>query len=85
MDLTSASSDVDGDNLTYSIVSVTPSNNGDQTAWNNSVYVENGVLKVHNLLTNNPEIDVTVSVVVRVSDGINSSNTTVNFDFFNLN
>jgi len=84
-DLTAVSSDADGDNLTYTIVSVTPSNNGDQTAWNNSVYVENGVLKVHNLLTNNPNIDVTVSVVLKVSDGTSSSNTTVNFDFLNFN
>ena len=85
MDLTSASSDADGDNLTYTIVSVTPSNNGDQTAWDNSVYIENGVLKVHNLLTNNPNINGTISVVVRVSDGTSSSNTTVNFEFINLN
>ncbi|GEM_PF-4619164 len=85
MDLTSVSSDADGDNLTYAIVSVTPSLSGDEIAWNNSVYIDNGVLKVHNLLTNNPNINVTVSVVVKVSDGTSSSNTTVNFDFLNLN
>ena len=85
MDLTSVSSDADGDNLTYTIVSVTPSLSGDETAWNNSVYIDNGILKVHNLLTNNPNLDVTVSVVVKVSDGTNSSNTIVNFAFLNSN
>jgi len=84
-DLTAVSSDADGDNLTYTIVSITPSISGDETAWNNSVYIDNGILKVHNLLTNNPNIDVTVSVVVKVSDGTSSSDTTVNFDFLNFN
>lgn len=83
MDLTSASSDADGDNLTYTIVSVTSPNAGDQTTWNNSVYIENGVLKVKNLVANDPNGEGTVAVEVKVSDGTSSSNTTVNFDFLN--
>lgn len=83
MDLTSASSDADGDNLTYTIVSVTSPNAGDQTTWNNSVYIENGVLKVKNLVANDPNGEGTVAVEVKVSDGTSSSNTTVNFNFLN--
>ena len=84
-DLTAVSSDADGDAIAYSIVSISTPSVNDDTIWNNSVYIENGVLKVHNLITNDPTFDGTISVVVKVSDGTSSSNTTVNFDFLNLN
>ena len=83
MDLTSASSDADGDNLTYTIVSVTSPNSNDNIPWSNSLFIQNGILQVKNLVINDPNFDGIVSVVVRVSDGISSSNTTVNFDFLN--
>ena len=86
-DLTAVSSDVDGNTLTYTIVSVTSPSVNEDTAWSNLLYIENGVLKVKNLLTNANNIDFNgqISVVVKVSDGTSSSNTTVNFDFLNLN
>ena len=64
---------------------LTPSISGDETTWNNSIYIESGVLKAHNLLTNNPNISGTISVEVIVSDGTSSSNTTVTFTFNNVN
>ena len=83
MDLTSVSSDADGDSLSYSIVSISTPNINDDIPWENSLYIENGVLKAKNLVANDPDFNGAVSVVVKVSDGTNSSNTTVNFDFLN--
>jgi len=83
MDLTAVSSDADGDNLTYTIVSISTPNVNDDTPWANSLSIQNGVLQAQNLVTNDPNFDGTVSVVVKVSDGTSSSTTTVNFDFLN--
>jgi hypothetical protein len=43
------------------------------------------VLKVQNLLTNDPNLSGNVSVTVRASDGSSSSDTTVTFTFNNVN
>jgi len=81
MDLTAVSSDADGDNLTYTIVSISVPDSADQDAWDPATYIENGVLKVKNLVTLDPNYDGTVSVTVRASDGSSSSTTNINFTF----
>jgi hypothetical protein len=82
-DLTAVSSDAEGDALSYSIVSISTQSVNDDTPWSNSLYIENGVLKAYNLVINDPNYNGIISVIVKVSDGTNSSNTTVNFDFLN--
>jgi hypothetical protein len=45
--------DAEGDTITYSIESISvPS---EINEWTNSIYIENGELKVKNLKTNDPE------------------------------
>ena len=84
-DLTAVSSDADGDTITYSIVSISQPEPLDQTIWNNSVVIQSGVLKVQNLLTQDPNTSGTVTVTVRASDGSSSNDTTVSFTFNNVN
>jgi hypothetical protein len=84
-DLTAVSSDADGDVITYSIVSVSVPSSADQTHWNNSVAINNGVFQVHNLTTNDPDFNGDITVTVRASDGSSSSDTTVTFTFNNVN
>jgi hypothetical protein len=83
MDLTTASSDADGDTISYSIENISAPD--DQTIWNNSLYVDNGVLKVQNLLTNDPNFEGTVTVTVKASDNSLSNDTNVSFTFSNVN
>ncbi|RLA84247.1 MAG: hypothetical protein DRG78_01940 [Epsilonproteobacteria bacterium] len=80
-DLTAISSDNDGDSITYSIVSISVSNSLEQTIWNNSVYIDNGVLKVHNLQTNNPDFNGNIIVTVKAIATGGSNTTTVSFSF----
>ncbi len=80
-DLTAVSSDADGDTISYSVVSVSVPSSFDQTAWTNSVYIENGILKVHNLMTNNPNWSGTVTVTIIATATGGSNNTTVSFTF----
>ena len=83
LDLTTVSSDPDGDTLTYSIVSISIPVSNDQVVWDNSIYISAGVLNVQNLMTNNPSINGDITVVVRVSDGDITSDTSVTFTFVN--
>ena len=80
-DLTAVSSDADA--ITYSIVSVSVPDSADQSAWNNATYIENGVLKVKNLVTLDPNYDGTVTVTISASATGGSNNTTVSFVFRN--
>ena len=82
-DLISISSDNDGDAITYTIVSISVPHSNDQTAWNNSVYIDNGVLKVHNLTINDPDMDGTVTVTIKATAIGGSNNTNVSFTFGN--
>ena len=84
-DLTAISSDAENDTITYSIVSINVPHSNDQTAWNNSVYIESGVLKVHNLTTNDPDIDGTVTVTIKATATGGSNNTTISFEYLNFN
>ena len=78
-DLTAVSSDADGDTMTYSIVSISVP--GEQSIWNNSIVIESGILKVKNLMTNDPATSGTVTVTVRVTATGGSSDSTVSFTF----
>ena len=83
LDLTTVSSDADGDTITYSIISITVP--GSQTAWNNSLSIDaNGILNASNLQTNDPNIDGDITVVVRATDGSASNDTEVIFGFNNV-
>ena len=78
-DLTTISSDPEGDPITYSIVSVSvPS---DQAAWDNSVVINSGVLQVQNLMTNDPNTSGTVTVTVKATSSGGSATTTISFTF----
>jgi hypothetical protein len=82
LDLTTVSSDEDGDTITYSIVSVSVPDVSDQTAWNNSLSIDsNGVLIASNLQTNDPNTGGDVTVTVRASDGSASNDITVTFTY----
>jgi hypothetical protein len=81
-DLTTVSSDFDGDEITYSIENITPPHVGDQTRWENSTYIDaSGVLKVQNLTINDPNIDGTVIVTIRATadGGYNDANVSFTF------
>jgi len=80
-DLGAVSSDVDGDVITYSIVSIAVPHSGEQTKWDDSIYIDNGVLKLHNLKTNNPDEDGTVTVTVKAEATGGSNNTDISFTF----
>lgn len=83
-DLTTISSDADGDAITYSIVSISVPNAFDQTAWDNSVYLDNGVLKVRNLQTNDPDITGTITAIVRATSTGGSNDTGISWGFTNV-
>lgn len=85
LDLTTVSSDADGDAITYSIVSVSVPSSDQQIEWNNSMYISGGVLKAHKLKSNDPDTNGDVTVTVRASDGSVSNDTTVTFTFNNVN
>ncbi|HEY9034820.1 MAG TPA: hypothetical protein VIN71_12830 [Pseudomonadales bacterium] len=55
IDLTTISSDPNNDELTYFVVMVTSYGINDVSIWYDAFCVENGVLKVGNLKTSNPE------------------------------
>jgi len=80
-DLTAISSDAEGDAITYSIVSISVPDTDDQARWNNSVYIDNGTLKIHNLTTNNPTHDGTVTIIVKATATGGSNNATIDFTF----
>lgn len=82
-DLTAVSSDADDDLITYRIISITIANPGEQTAWNNSVVIQSGVLKVQNLAVNDPDTSGTIIVKVRATSIGGSSDTNVVFAFNN--
>ncbi len=82
-DLTAVSSDAEGDSISYSIVSISVP--GQPVEWQNSIYIENGVLKVHNLLTNDPETVGDVIVTVRATADGGSNDATVQFHFNDVN
>jgi hypothetical protein len=84
-DLTAVSSDADGDAISYSVVSISVPAGENPVVWNNSVVINNGILQVQNLTTNDPNTSGTVIVTVRASDGSSSSDTTVTFTFNNVN
>jgi hypothetical protein len=83
MDLTSVSSDSDGDTISYSIENISSPN--DPTAWSNSLYIENGALKVQNLLTNDPNFEGNVIVTIKASDNSLSNDTNVSFTYSDVN
>lgn len=86
LDLTTVSSDADGDTITYSIVSVTVPFAGEQTIWNNSINIDgSGVLVVTNLTTNNPGFNGDITVKVKATSTGGSSDTDVTFAFNNVN
>jgi hypothetical protein len=82
-DLTAISSDVDGDTITYSIVSIDVP--AEQIEWNNSIYLDNGILKVQNLQTNDPDTSGTVTVRVKATAIGGANDTNVSFTFNNVN
>ena len=87
LDLTTISSDTDGDNVNYSIISVSKVPNiSDQDEWNNSININNNnVLVVSNLMNENPFVSGNVSVIIRVSDDLLINDTNVSFYFQNVN
>ena len=84
LDLASRCSDPEGDTITYTVESVHSSGAPlDEPKIKNSLYVENGVLKIHNLMTNDPDFDGTITVTVKASATGGSSNTDILFVFHN--
>jgi hypothetical protein len=83
MDLKAVSSDADGDAITYSIVSISAPS--EQAEWNNSISISSGVLIVKNLKTNDPATSGQVIVVVKASAKGGSANTSIKFNFNDVN
>ena len=84
MDLNPECSDVDGHAITYEIIDIDVPHAGEQSKWDNSLVIEAGVLKVKNLMKNNPNEDGTVTATVRAIDvggSGGSNNTDVTFIF----
>lgn len=80
-DLKEISYDEDGDVLTYSIESLVLSYEDDRAAWEKSLYIEDGILKVHNLVTNDPErTSSKFSLIIKVDDGFSSNTTEIEFN-----
>ena len=84
-DLTTVSSDNESDTITYSIVSISVPDSADQATWNNSIYLDNGVLKVRNVQSNDPNYDGTVSAIIRATATGGSNDTTISFTFTDVN
>lgn len=85
MDLKAVSSDKEKDPITYSITSISdPKPTADHNAWVNSIYIDNGVLKVQNLVKNDPNYDGTVTVTVEATATGGSTNTNINFTFLDF-
>ena len=81
LDLASVSSDPEGDTITYSIINIIVPAGENPDYWTNSLYVENDTLKVHNLMTNDPNISGTIIVTVKAEATGGSNNTDISFTF----
>lgn len=79
INLKSVSSDADGDTITYSIVSVSVP--GQQAEWSSSISISSGVLIVKNLKTNDPNDNGQVTIVVKATATGGSANTSIKFNF----
>ena len=84
MDLKFVTSDAENDPITYSIVSISVP--GQQIEWDNSVVIESGVLKVKNLMINDPDTNgnVIVTVKAEATGGSNNADITFTFTFNNV-
>ena len=85
LDLNTVCSESNGNVITYSIVSIsTPHDAADLAAWTDSIYIENGVLKVHNLVTNDPNWEGNVTTMVNATAVDGSSDANISFAFDNV-
>lgn len=82
MDLVPVSNDLEGDPITYSIVSISVP--GQPISWDNSIVIESGFLKVINLMTNDAEANGDVTVTVKAEAIGGSSNADITFTFNNV-
>lgn len=80
IDLSTVSSDPNGNPITYTLVSVS-GNAVDQTAWNNSTSISGNNLIVQNLQTNDPNITGIVTFRVRATSTGGSSTTDITANF----
>jgi hypothetical protein len=80
-DLTAISSDTEGDTITYSVVSVDSPHPLDDSVFENSLFIDSGILKIQNLQTNNPATSGTTTIVVRATATGGYNDTNVSFEF----
>jgi hypothetical protein len=79
--LTAISSDTEGDTITYSIVSVDSPHPLDDSVFENSLFIDSGILKIQNLQTNDPGTSGTTTIVVRATATGGYNDTNVSFEF----
>lgn len=85
LDLSAVSSDADGDDITYTVENVSSSVAPlDEQKIKDSLYVDSGVLKIHNLNTNDPDSDATITITVNASATGGSNNADIVFTFDNV-
>ncbi len=80
-DLSAVSSDEDGDTITYSVESVSSPGGVEDNKFMSSLFVENGILKIENLITNDPNNDGLITITVKASDGTAFNNADISFTF----
>jgi len=78
-DLSTISSDNEGDSITYTIEDVSVPFPTEKSYWLNALYLENKTLKVRNLFSIDPDVDGEIVVTIKASDGIKSSNANISF------
>jgi hypothetical protein len=79
--LKSVSSDPEGDTITYSIVSVSSPDSAENSVWSASLSISSGSLVVKNLKSNDPDSIGVVNVTIRATAKGGSANTTIKFNF----
>lgn len=80
-DMNGLCTDADGDAITISEGSVTTQATGDNAKMQSSLFIDSGIIKIQNLMTNDPAITGTITLTVNCSATGGSDSTDVSFTF----